>query len=316
MTSNPEMLTVAVPAALVGAASFGLASAAQQRATKQVPKVQTLNPRLLLELVHRPLWVLGVFAILVGLSLQFVALAFGPLVLVQPLLVTGLLFAAVFSAWMMHRGTDRIVVIGCLLCISGLAAFLLLARPRGTDRGGGMEDGALLALAVGLGAVVAVSLVVAAQFGGIVRVLALALATGVLFGVTAGLMKVVGGQVREGGLTEPFGHWMLYAVCLIGPLGFLLSQNTFQQAVLIAPALAVIRTTDPAVGVIIGVSWLGEQVATAPAVLAGEVLAAAVVVGGIALLARRSSQLRREFEFRDDAGPSRHVPPDRLPERG
>jgi len=57
--SSPAMLVIAVPAALVGTASFGLASAAQQRATQQVPTVRTLDPRLLLELVRQPLWVLG-----------------------------------------------------------------------------------------------------------------------------------------------------------------------------------------------------------------------------------------------------------------
>lgn len=313
MASDPAMLVIAVPAALAGAASFGLASATQQRATKQVPTVRTLDPRLLLELVRQPLWVLGVFAILVGVSLQLVALAFGPLVLVQPLLVTGLLFAAIFSAWMAHRSVDRVVVLGCLLCITGLAAFLLLARPRGIARGGA-DGAALLALVVVLGVVVAVSLVVATRFGGNVRVLGLAVATGALFGVTAGLMKVVGGQVRAGGPGEPFGHWMLYVVCVIGPLGFLLSQNTFQQGELIAPALAVIRTMDPLVGVAIGVVWLGEQVATAPAVLVGEVIAAGVVVGGIALLARRSSQLRRELP--QDAAPSRRLLRGRLAEQG
>ncbi|MGH3797017.1 MAG: DMT family transporter [Pseudonocardiaceae bacterium] len=295
------MLFVAVPAAVVGAASFGLASAIQQRATKQVPTTGTLNPLLLWELIHRPVWVLGVVTVLVGLALQLVALAFGPLVLVQPLLVTGALFGAVFSALLAHRGVDRLIVLGSLACVAGLAAFLLLARPTGNS--GQLPNGtALLPLAVVLSLLVAGCLVVAARFSGSIHVGALAMATGVFYGLTAGLMKVVTAQVRSGGLAEPFGHPVLYVVCAVGPMGFLLSQNTFQQGTLIAPALAVITIVDPLVGVAIGVSWLGEQVSNSPAILAGQAMAAVVLIGGVALLTHRATQLRHECEHPADGG--------------
>jgi drug/metabolite transporter (DMT)-like permease len=109
--------------------------------------------------------------------------------------------------------------------------------------------------------------------------------------VNAGLMKVAAGQFRHGGVVELFGNWPLYAACLLGPVGFLLSQNAFQQGDALAPALAVIRSVDPIVGVVIGVLWLGEQVATSPAISVGEMLAAAVMVGGISLLAHRTTEL-------------------------
>jgi glycerol-3-phosphate acyltransferase PlsY len=125
---------------------------------------------------------------------------------------------------------------------------------------------------------------------GPVRVLGLALATGVFYGVTAGLMKVVAGELRIS-VVEPFGHWTLYAVCVIGPIGFLLSPNTFQQGKMVAPALAVITTVDPLVGVAIGVWWLGESAVTDAAVLAGELVAALVIVLGIVVLSRRADYL-------------------------
>lgn len=293
--ATSAVLFVAVPAAVAGAASFGLASAIQQRVTKQVPTTRTLNPVLLWELVRRPMWVLGVLTVLVGLSLQLVALAYGPLVLIQPLLVTGALFGALFSALLAHRGIDRQIVLGSLACIAGLAAFLLLARPTGNS--GQLPDGTvLLPLALALGLVVAGCLVVASRSSGATHVAALATATGVLYGLTAGLMKVVTAQVRSGGLGEVFSHPVLYVVCLVGPMGFLLSQNTFQQGTLIAPALAVITIVDPLVGVAIGVSWLGERVNTSPAVLAGQALSAVVLIGGVALLSHRATQLRHEIE--------------------
>jgi drug/metabolite transporter (DMT)-like permease len=310
-SSTSTVMFVAVPAAVVGAASFGLASVLQQRVTKQVPTSGTLDPRLLLELIRRPIWVLAIGAVVVGLSLQLVALAYGPLVLVQPLLVTGVLFGAVFSAVLAHRRVDYLIVLGSLGCAAGLSAFLVLARPTGGSTNLTQDGWALLPLATALGLSVLVCLAVAARFSGAVAVAALAAATGVLYGVTAGLMKVVTGQFRSGGFFEPFEHPVLYVVCAVGPLGFLLSQNTFQRGTLIAPALAIITIVDPLVGVAIGVSWLGEQVSTSPPVLAGELISVLVLIGSVALLAHRSTALRREMER-----PSQHGAQQRRPAWG
>lgn len=54
MSMDAPQLILAVPAAVTGAASFGLASAVQQRATRKVSTLATLNPRLLLELIRDP----------------------------------------------------------------------------------------------------------------------------------------------------------------------------------------------------------------------------------------------------------------------
>jgi drug/metabolite transporter (DMT)-like permease len=303
--STSTLFFVAVPAAVAGAASFGLASAVQQRATKEVPTTGTLDPRLLLELVRRPVWVLGIGTVIVGLSLQLVALAFGPLVLVQPLLVTGVLFGAVFSALLAHRRVDLLVVVGSLGAVAGLSAFLVLARPTGGSNRLEQDGWALLPLGLMLGVTVLVCLAAASRYDGAVQVAALATATGVLYGLTAGLMKVVTSQFRSGGPAEVFSHPILYVVCAIGPLGFLLSQNTFQHGTLIAPALAIITIVDPLVGVAIGVSWLGEEVNSSPAVLAGELIAVLVIIGSVALLALRGTQLRHEIEQAPQRGTRR-----------
>lgn len=287
MNQDWSNLMVAVPAAVAGAACMGLASAAQARATKEVPVGKTLHPRLLLDLARRPLWLIGISATIAGLGLQLLALGFGPLMLVQPLLVTALPFAGGFAAWLEGRRPDGVVLLGTLICVAGLSALLMLARPSG---GGNhlLPAGSLVTLAVVLGLVALAGLVWSALPAGPGRVLGLALATGVFYGLTAGLMKVVAGDLRHG-WQATFTHWTLYVVCVVGPIGFLLSQNTFQQGRLIAPSLAVITTVDPLVGVAIGVWWMDEKAATGPAVLVGELLAAVAIVIGIALLSWRNS---------------------------
>lgn len=280
-------LVVAVPAAIAGSAFMGLASAAQARATKQVPFEKTLHPRLLLDLARRPLWLVGIGATVGGLGLQLVALGFGPLILVQPLLVTALPFASAFAAWLGRRRPDGLVVLGTLICVAGLSGFLVLARP--TDGVAQLLSiGKIVLPAIALGAVALIGLGWSAMVAGPTRVLGLALATGVFYGATAGLMKLVADDLRTNWL-DTFTNWPLYVVCVIGPIGFLLSQNTFQQGRLIAPALAVITTVDPLVGVVIGVWWMGESVSTGAAVLSGELIAAVVLIAGIAMLSWRNN---------------------------
>ncbi|GAA1270866.1 DMT family transporter [Pseudonocardia aurantiaca] len=283
-------LVIAVPAAVLGAAGFGLASAAQQRATKEVAVTPTLSPRLIVELLARPMWLLGLVATVVALALQIVALAFGPLAVVQPVLVTGVAFAAVFSAILQGRHPDPLILLGALCCTAGLSAFLLLARPTVGPAHDQFDLLAALPLTVFLTVLVIGCLAYAAAVQHSSRVLALALATGVLYGVTAGLTKIITSQLRVG-LDEPFRHPVLYVVCVIGPIGFLLSQNTFQQGQLVAPAVAVITSVDPVVGVLIGAGWLGEQIDSSPALLAGECLAALVLIGSIALITARGTWL-------------------------
>ncbi|MQA84636.1 MAG: hypothetical protein GEV03_08435 [Streptosporangiales bacterium] len=286
-----------MPASVVAAASFGLAGVMQYRATRRVPWQGPARPRLLVDLARQPLWMASMAAMLVGISAQVVALSYAPLVLVQPMLVTGLLFAVVFGAALQRQRPDRVLLAGAGCCVVGLAAFLLAARP---SRGEGqLTLTEVVPLAAGLAFALGACITLALRFTGLPRSLALALATGVLYGVTAGLIKVVARDL-ERGLTEPFQGWALYIVCVIGPLGFLLNQSAFQAGAIVAPALAVIITTDPLVSIGIGLLWLGEQIdASAFAVLA-EVLALGVMAGGIAALAHRAPHVRGGF---DEAAP-------------
>lgn len=293
------VLAVAVPAAVLGAMAMGLASAAQARATQQVPLAAPLSPQLLVELLGKPLWLVGTAATVGGLMLQLLALTFGPLLLVQPILITALLFASLFSAWLAHRKVDKWIVFGATLCSTGLAAFLLLAQPTGgTGQTVSFDQiWPLTALVLMLSAGCLLS---ATRLRRQARVLLLALTTGLAYGLTAALMKIVTGLLRSG-VGSLFTHPALYLACVVGPLGFVLSQNTFQQGTFVSPALAVITVVDPLVAVLLGMAWFGERIDVTPAVIAGEVVAGSAVVGAIALLARRATQLT-ERGTRAEAG--------------
>jgi hypothetical protein len=271
IAASPDLVLGAC-VAICAAIAFGLGSAAQQQAV--AGGAGNALP------VRNPRWTAGVLAVGVGLALQVTALAFAPVALVQPLGVTSVLVAALAAG----HGLDRARALGAVVCAGGLAAFLVLARPSAATGAADAPDVVPLALVLALAVIAALAL--ARRRTGEVRAVALAVAAGACYGVSAGLLKVVATQVRLGGIGTPFLHGAVYAVVLVGPLGFVLSQHAFRQARSAAPVLAVLTTVDPLVAVAVGVCWLGEQIVTTPTALAGAGLAATAVLGGVVAVVR------------------------------
>jgi drug/metabolite transporter (DMT)-like permease len=284
-------LVAAIAAALVASASFAVSAILEQRSARQVPERGVFNPRLLVQLAHRKLWLASIGATIAGLGLQIVALHFGPLALVQPILVCDLVFAVLITAALGHTPPDRVIFAGVVCCAVGIAVFLSVAQPTG-----GRETVSLTAvipLAASLGAILAGCLAWAKKGPRVARPIALALACGVAYGVNAFLLKVVTFSLGQG-FSEPLTQWPLYALFIVGPLGFLLNQEAFQSGALISPVLAVITTVDPLVSIGIAYLWLDESFASGPGDVAAEVIALAVMTTGIVMLAHRAPIVARQ----------------------
>src|ERR1700761_5429264 len=132
------METVAVVTALAAALVFGISSVADQRSTKRVQTERALSPKILVDLVRQPLWLIAIAANLVGFPLQVTALSFGSLAVVQPLLVFDLVFAVLIGrsvGWdpsLLPPGTKRwdpVVLAGVALATAGVAGFLGIGQP-------------------------------------------------------------------------------------------------------------------------------------------------------------------------------------------
>ncbi|HEX5512669.1 MAG TPA: DMT family transporter [Actinomycetales bacterium] len=274
---------VAVVAALAAAASFGAAGVLQHKATQQAPAQEPLHFHLLVDLFQIRAFRWGVLLSGVGFGLQVVALRFGPLILVQPLLVTGLLFYLGFASLLEHRRPDAIILVGAVTALVGLSVFLTVASP--SAGAGSFESAAALPLGISLVAVVAVCLLVASRLRSELRALPLAAATAVCYGVTAGLVRSLLSSI-EG--AHVLTNWQLYAALVTGPAGFLLNQNAFQTGVLGSVATATITVGDPLVSIGIGIVWLGESISTEPLDVVGEVLSLGLLAGGVTILAGRA----------------------------
>src|SRR5438132_1263895 len=89
----------------------------------------SLSPRLLLELLKLPAWRAGIAANVAAYALQFLALRRGSLVLVQPLLVSGLLLALLLGEVLAPGTLGRRELLAALAIAVGLSLFLVAASP-------------------------------------------------------------------------------------------------------------------------------------------------------------------------------------------
>ena len=277
---------IAVVLAVAAAIVFGIASVADQRSTKRVKSHQALSPKIFLDLVRQPLWVASVGGTLCAFALQVLALRYGPLALVEPILACGMIVAALISAFLRRR-FDGLLFGGVVATAIGLAGFLAIAQP--TEGRSTVSFLVVLPLGAGLAAGVAACLTVAGR-NATLRPLALALACGICYGVSAFLVKIVVTDV-SGGLTGLLTDWPIYALAVAGPMGFLLNENAFQQGTLISPVLAIITVCDPIISIALAALWLNETLSSSPAGIAGEVISLTIMVTGIVVVAHRAPHI-------------------------
>ncbi|MFJ8577868.1 DMT family transporter [Micromonospora sp. NPDC093277] len=287
MVNDVGQLAVGGPLAIGAAAAFGAASVLQFCASRAVPEERAGRPRLLVRLIRIRGWRWSTLLAAAAFALQVAALSLVPLLLVQPLLVTGLVWYVLLFGAVQHQRPDARSLLESGLCLLGLGAFLLIAQPARSQGRGFESFGSAALLGVAVAVTVGLCLMSALKLGRKWRPLPLAIAAGICYGVTAGLISSLGLQ-SEPNLFAVFGQWQVYAIAVLGPFGVLLSQNAYQAGPMGAPALATITVTDPLVSIAVGLLWLDEQIRTGPWMVLGEVLALAVVVVAVSLLARRA----------------------------
>lgn len=282
--------------ALVAALFFAFGTVLQQKAGLEKP-TESEGAGLLVQMAKRPVWLAGIAADAIGFLCQAVALAVGRLAVVQPLLVSTVVFALPLGAKLTGQKVRRVDVGAALLVVVALIAFLTIAEPSG-----GRDDAPLgeWLITGGICAALCVPLVLLGRFGSAPkRAAMLGTATGILFALSAALTKVVADQFDEE-LFEVFLHWHLYALIVVGYASMTLNQLALNTGAL-APAVATALAFDPIASVVIGVTLLHESLHTTTLQIAGTVIALAAALTGMAILARSQSQAQ---------GPSGPTPAD------
>ena len=274
---------IAVAGALAAACCFAIGSLMQQGVARQSGE-GILRLRLLLSLLRQPRWVSG-FALGVGsFAIQGMALAFGPLTLVQPLAATDALFALPLIARRNRRRLTGQDAVGALTVTAGIAVFLAVSPPS-TGRSA-PASAAWVPVFAAAAALASGSAMAALRSRGQARVLWLATAAGAFYGLMDALTKSSVDILAASG-DAVLVTWEPYALLAAAVLASLFGQSAFGAGALsLSPP--VIDSVEPVTAVAIGAAIFGEHLAASTAHLAVQLAAGAVAVAGITILSRSS----------------------------
>ena len=268
--------------ALVAAFLFGLASVLQHKAAQAASPERSMRPGLLVDLVRRPLWLAGQGTATAGFAAQGVALSFGALSVVQPIVVTRLVFGLVLASRISRQRLAPGDWVGATAVVVGLGAFLVAASQ---DEGIAVVDGrgwvGILLVTVLPAGVLAL---VAPRTPGVGRAVALAAGGGLLFVATTTITKIVGHDMR-GDAAAVFSSWTVYALVPFGLAALLLLQSAFMAGPIRA-SLPVLTCVECLGAIAVGALFLEESVSTAAVAVAVEALSLAAVVWGIVVITR------------------------------
>ena len=272
---------------IAAALSLGLGYVLQQRVASTAPMSDVLHFRLLYDLMHRPLWWAGIGAMVVGQVLSGYALQLAPVALVEPLLSTSLLFALVFSSLLSRIRIRWTEIAGAMLLSAALGVFIYVGNPRSTDRS--TADNHVIVVAVlAVLATVAILVLVAKHKPLISESILLAAAAGALYGMQdASTRGALVAFDRHGLLRVFFSPW-LYIVLAAAVIGILLAQSAFKTARL-DYSLPPITATEPVVGILLGVTLLGDDISVTPLALALLSLCLVAMIAGVALIGRSAN---------------------------
>jgi drug/metabolite transporter (DMT)-like permease len=276
---------LAVLLALAGSACFAVAAVTQQRAATHLAAGRAFDPVVLARLARRPAWLVGLAAVIAGFGLQAAALGLGRLVVIEPVLASGLLFALVLAARRDRRPLGSAEWGAALAVFAGLAVFLAAGQPTGGQRTAGVVVlGVAAGGAVGL---TALGVIGAGRCVGSRRALLFGVGGGVAAGATDALVKTVA-VLAVGHLLAPFADPRLYLLIAVGLLAYTIQQNGYRAAGLAAflPAFAVI---EPVTGALLGLIIYHERLRGGPGRIAVELAACTAAIWGIARLARSAA---------------------------
>jgi len=267
MEPSMSVSWLVVVLSLGSALAFAVSTNLKHSSAAQVPDASGLRvgtlARFVAATVSHRLWLAGIVADVIGLALQVVALHLGALAVVQPLLVSGLLFSLLLRRRRGRRVTGA-EIRWALVLSACLVTFLFLA---GANPGTGTGDGpdrlpAVVAAVVGV-AVAAACLLLAHRRRPAAGAAALiGVAVGMVYAATAALLKGLTDRAVHGPLVA-LTSWQLYTVIVVGAVGLLLSQLAFQAGPLTA-SLPAMATVDPLLSIVVGVMVYDEHIHRGP----------------------------------------------------
>ncbi|MEV3909923.1 DMT family transporter [Streptomyces canus] len=266
-------LALSVLLSLVSAVAYAGGAIVQEQVAVSHPDEQYAPLR-------RPSWWAAVALISLGGLLHVVALAYGPLSLVQPLGALTIVFALPMAALFVGRRAGATAWRGAIMATVGLAGLLSLVGASDAQSLGTAQRvfaGLLTAAAV-------VALMIAGRAAHrhpVVRSVLLATASGIAFGMSSVFTKTV--AVDWSGGVSAADLPSLAAIGVLATAGLMLSQASYRGAGLAAP-LATLTVVNPVVAAAVGITMFGETFRYGATGTALALSCGVVAAGGLILL--------------------------------
>jgi uncharacterized membrane protein len=251
---------VAALLAIFAAVSFALAATLWQKASVGLG-VEAGKPGSFLRLLASGVWLLGLGAQILGILLQAAALDRGRVAIIQPILVTTVVWALPLGYFLTQQTITRRHVIGATIIVAGLAVFASVGDPAA-----GVDDAPLsdwLSAFLVLGAICGGLLLFAGRGSPSTKAAVLGATAGVLYGVSATLMKPVVENLHENGFTAVLESWELWVMAVTGIVGFYIQQLSLATGRLVA-SVATVSVANPVVSVMLGALILQERLDQTP----------------------------------------------------
>jgi drug/metabolite transporter (DMT)-like permease len=246
---------MAATLALVAAFLFALAATLQQKGALNLPTISLADPMSLVRLVGERTWLIGSLALLTGYLFQAGALDRGRLSVIQPLLVTTVVFALPLGYFLTRQHVGRREVAGAAVIIVGLGLFTYFGDPAGGNEN---APNSQWAITIGLLSVLSVLMLVFGSGGGLsMKAAVYGTVAGILFGLSSALTKPTLDYLHES-VGTMLSHWQCYALAVAGVFGFVLQQVSLGTGRL-APSVATVSVANPVVGILIGILLLDER---------------------------------------------------------
>jgi len=273
--------------AILAAVFFALAATLWQRASMD----RGLGPgdtKAMVALLTSWVWLLGLGAQTLGVGLQAAALDRGRVAIIQPLLVTSIVWALPLGYFLTQQTVTRRHVAGAAIIVVGLAVFASVGDPAAGVDNAPTSDWISALLVIGA---TCAGLMLFAQRGGPgARAAIFGATAGILYGLSATLMKPVVEEWHANGLGDVLADWQLWVMALGGIVGFYLQQVSLATGRLVV-SVATVSVANPVVSVLLGALVLQERLDQTPqwhAVVAVGALAVALL--GAIVIASASEQ--------------------------
>ncbi|MFF0163510.1 DMT family transporter [Streptomyces sp. NPDC005263] len=266
-------LALSVLLSLVSAVAYAAGAIVQEQVAVSSPDEQYAPLR-------RPGWWAAVALNGLGGLLHVVALAYGPLSLVQPLGALTIVFALPMAALFVGRRAGATAWRGAIMATAGLAGLLSLV---GASEAQSLDTTQRVVVAVvTAGAVVTLMIAGrAAHRHPAVRSILLATASGIAFGMSSVFTKTV--AVDWAGGVSAADVPSLAVIGVLATAGMMLSQAAYRGAGLAAP-LATLTVVNPVVAAAVGITMFGETFRYGTTGTALALGCGVVAAGGLILL--------------------------------